>query len=82
MDSRPNKTKKFRPQDFLVRYQLRHMTPRGRYNWLPRFAWNNQNYLHKVFSVLHYRSSHAPVPVQQRWRHVAERFLAKHKRMF
>ena len=82
MESRPNKTKKFRPQDFLVRYSLRHMTPRGQYNWLPRLAWNNRNYLHKVFSVLHYRGSHAPVPVQKKWRTVAERFSQRHHKIF
>ena len=82
MGSNPIKTKKFRPQDFLLAYQLRHKTPRGQYNWLPRFAWNNRNYLHKVFSVLHYRSSHAAVPIQRRCRCAAERFLAKQKRMF
>jgi hypothetical protein len=72
---------KFRPQDFILAYHLRSLKPRGQYNWVPRVKWNNKNYLLKVWSMLHYRSSHAPKPIRQKWRIAAKKFLDKHERI-
>lgn len=81
MDLSPIKTKKFRPQEGLVRLYLSGLNPRGKYNWNTRYSWSIQNYLHHVFHVLHYRSSHAPVPIQKKWRIAAKKFLDKHERI-
>lgn len=71
---------KFRPYDFDPAYFLRSLKPRGRLNWVPRMPWNSENYLLKVWSVLHYRSSHAPKPVQKKWRTTALQFQRKHRK--
>ncbi|NDG31771.1 hypothetical protein EB118_17085 [bacterium] len=72
---------KFRPQDFIITYHFRGLRPRGQYNWIPRMSWNNKNYLLKVWSVLHYRSTHAPNPIKQKWHITAEKFQHRHKRI-
>lgn len=71
---------KFRPYDFDLAYFLRSLTPRGRLNWIPRMRWNSENYLQKVWSVLHYRSSHAPKQIQKKWHLTAMKFQQRHKR--
>jgi len=81
MDSHPNRTKKFRPQTYLVSFHSRTLVPRGRYNWIPRLKWSAKNYLHHVFSVLHYKSSHAPGPIQQKWRIAARKFEHRHRKI-
>ncbi|NDG31721.1 hypothetical protein EB118_16830 [bacterium] len=68
--------KKFRPQ--LYCRVVGRLGPVGSYNWQDTNNWTIQNYLNKVWSVLHYRSSHAPEPIQIKWRAQARRFEQKH----
>jgi len=46
-----------------------------------RKNWTLKNYLLKVWSVLHYRSSHAAKPIQAKWRAQARRFEQKHRKI-
>lgn len=72
---------KFRPQQFNSRFKIKHPYKVGRYNWIPYFPWTTENYLHHVFSVLHYKSSHAPRPIRQKWSLRAKLFEQAHRRI-
>ena len=78
MDSNPKKNK-FRPQQFNSKLKLKLRL--GIYNWQPRFGWSLKNYLHHVFSVLHYKSRHAPGPIMKKWHVAARRFERKHQKI-
>lgn len=75
MESYP-KTSKFRPQSYNKKYKL--FENNNRLNWQPRIPWVIKNYLHHVFSVLHYKASHAPRPIQTKWRTAATKFERRH----
>lgn len=77
----PNRTTKFRPQQFNPLFKLRHPYKMGRYNWIMRLNWSAKNYLHHVLSVLHYRSSHAPYAVRKKHIVHAKRFEVQHRRI-
>ncbi len=76
-----NKTHKFRPQELGPAFKIKHPCKAAVYNWRPRFGWTLKTYLHHVFSVLHYRSSHAPQPIQKKWRKAATKFGNSHKKV-
>ena len=69
---------KFRPQ-YYCRVTRQYSV--GQFNWQKRASWNLKNYLNKVWSVLHYKSSHAPEPIQTKWRAQARRFEQKHRKI-
>lgn len=69
----------FRPQQFNNKFKLGLSHKAGVYNWRPRRGWTMKNYLHHVFGILHYRSSHAPLPIQKRWRIAARHFESRHR---
>jgi len=69
---------KFRPQYYC---RVLRNGPVGAYNWQDNNNWTVQNYLNKVWSVLHYKSSHAPEPIQTKWRAQAQRFEQKHRKI-
>jgi hypothetical protein len=73
--------KKFRPQQFSLKFRLKHLPKTGSYNYVPYFKFTLKNYLHYLFSILHYRSSHAPDSIRKKWRHVAYRFEQKYKKI-
>ena len=75
------RTEKFRPQGFSMAFRLHTKFRVGIYNWQPRFDWTIKKYLIHVFSVLHYRGSHAPEPIQQKWRRAAKRFEQQHRKI-
>lgn len=79
MDS--NLTAKFRPQQFNSRFKLKHPYKMGRYNWLLRYNWRIDSYLHHVLSVLHYKSSHAPYAIRKKYRKAATRFEQLHRKI-
>jgi hypothetical protein len=76
-----NKTYKFRPQILDNAFKIKHCYKTAVYNWRPRFSWTLKTYLHHVFSVLHYRSSHAPKPIQKKWRKFTIKFENFHKKI-
>lgn len=69
--------KKFRPQNLGAR--KRKQESLGKYNWQKKYPWSLKNYLQHVFSVLHYKSCHAPQPIQIKWKGLAFKFSKKHK---
>lgn len=71
----------FRPQQFNPRFKLKRPYRVGRYNWIPYFPWSLKNYLHYVHSVLHYKSSHSPEPIQRKWKMTYKRFERKHQKI-
>jgi len=73
--------KKFRPQQFSWGFRVKHPVKISHYNYRPYWNLTLKNYLHYVFSVLHYRSSHAPEPIQRKWRRAAIRFEQQHRKI-
>ncbi len=72
---------KFRPMQFNPLFNLRSPYKVGRYNWIMRSSWSINGYLHKVHSVLHYKSRHAPYPVRKKWQKITDIFEKKHHKI-
>jgi len=73
MDSNPGM--KFRPQQLHRKFSIKHS------NWQPRSKWSPKDYLLHVFSMLHYKSRHAPRPIQIKWRKASTRFERQHHKI-
>jgi hypothetical protein len=78
---------KFRPQEVSKKYRLKQRIQSGivnNYNWQSRVRWYpagwkiNHQTLGRIFRQLHYLGSHAPKPIQARWRRQENLFLKAH----
>lgn len=71
-------TKVFRPQHFTGKYKLKNRQA-GLWHWHTRR--NFDSFLYRVAGQLHYLAYHAPLPVQRKWRKVAQRFEQKYQKI-
>ena len=71
-------TKAFRPQHFVGKYKLKNRNV-SLWHWHTRR--NFDSFIYRVAGQLHYLAYHAPLPVQKKWRKVAQRFEQKYQKI-
>lgn len=72
-------TKAFRPQHFNGKFKLREGFV-GKWHYRLRTRWEEDNHILRVFGQLHYLGSHAPKPINKKWRRVEKKFYERYKK--
>jgi hypothetical protein len=71
-------TKVFCPQHFSGKYKLK-VKAIGLWHWHTRRHFDS--FIYRTADRLHYLGYHAPLPIQKKWRKVAQKFQQKYQKI-